>query len=217
MQKYFKGKIASVIELLISTYLVISDFFLPTLTVLGVTSISLIARREKISSLGFSKIKKTVIMFLQIFGIMFVWTLFHLCVTMPILNRLTGTTQDISMYLDLKGNIKKMLILVGFSWTLAAFGEEIVYRGFFQKKLLEIFGSTKTAVIISVIVSSILFGIAHTEQGIIGIILTFLDAVVYSLLKLKYKNLWASVFAHGLSNTIGIVGFTIFGPTTGLW
>jgi membrane protease YdiL (CAAX protease family) len=69
-----------------------------------------------------------------------------------------------------------------------------------------------------VVISSLLFGLAHTEQGTIGVILTFLDAIFFSLIKMHYdNNLWAAIIAHGASNTIGLVGFFFLGPMYGLW
>ena len=65
--------------------------------------------------------------------------------------------------------------------------------------------------------SAVLFGLAHTEQGAIGVALTFLDAVVFSVLRLRYRTLWASVVAHGANNTIGLVAFYFVGPLHGLW
>jgi hypothetical protein len=66
--------------------------------------------------------------------------------------------------------------------------------------------------------SSILFGLAHTEQGLIGVTITTLDAVFVSWLKYRYgNNLWASILAHGLSNTIGLITFYFTGPIYGFW
>ena len=62
-----------------------------------------------------------------------------------------------------------------------------------------------------------LFGLAHTEQGLIGIILTFLDALFFSFLRWRFKNLWAAVLGHGFNNTIGLVSFYLVGPMYGLW
>jgi hypothetical protein len=51
-----------------------------------------------------------------------------------------------------------------------------------------------------------------------GIILTFLHAIFFCLIKMHYENnLWASIIAHGASSTIGLVGFFFLGPMYGLW
>lgn len=211
-------KLLSAIEFIGSSILIIADVFIPTICVLGVAAVSFLTRKERFSSLGFKKVEKPLKMILEIFGFMLLWSLFHLSFTMPILNHLTGTTQDMGMFVDLKGNISKTLLLIGATWTLAAFGEEIVYRGYLQKRLTDILGNTKVSLVLIIGLTSLLFGLAHSEQGFIGIVLTFMDAIVYSLLRIRYSNnLWASVLAHGFSNTIGIVTFFLVGPLVGFW
>lgn len=108
--------------------------------------------------------------------------------------------------------------LLALSWTLAAVGEELAYRGYLQKVLGDLFGGNLTAVLLTVIISSVVFGLAYTEQGIIGVVVTTIDALVFSWLKLKYNNnLWAAILAHGFYNSIGVFTFYFTGPIYGLW
>ena len=65
--------------------------------------------------------------------------------------------------------------------------------------------------------SSLLFGLAHTEQGISGVVLTFLDALFFSFLRWPFRNLWAAVLGHGFNNTIGLIRFFFVGPIYALW
>jgi membrane protease YdiL (CAAX protease family) len=103
------------------------------------------------------------------------------------------------------------------SWTLAALGEEIAYRGYIQNRIRGLFNNNKTGIILAVLISSVLFGLAHREQGVIGVAITFFDAAYFSFLRYRYKSLWASILAHGFLNTIGIVTFFFTGPLYGLW
>jgi membrane protease YdiL (CAAX protease family) len=80
-----------------------------------------------------------------------------------------------------------------------------------------VFGANTAGILTAVVLSSALFGLAHTEQGPIGIILTFLDALFFSFLRWRFKNLWAAVLGHGFNNTIGLVSFYLVGPMYGLW
>ena len=64
---------------------------------------------------------------------------------------------------------------------------------------------------------ALLFALIHGEQGVTGMVLVFVDAVLYGVLRYAYRSLWASVFAHGLSNTVGMVAFFLFGPFSALW
>lgn len=62
-----------------------------------------------------------------------------------------------------------------------------------------------------------LFGLAHSEQGVIGIVVVTFDACFFSWLRYWYRTLWAAVLAHGFNNTIGLVTFFFVGPIYGLW
>ncbi len=211
-------KIVSLLELIVAAIVIYLDLLIPTLIVLGLCALSLIVRREKLSVLGLKKVERPLIMAAVVFILMVVWSLFTLAVSMPILNHLTGTTQDLSSFDNLQGDLANLTFLLIATWTLAAFGEEIVYRGYMQRRVRDILGDGREGIVVAVLLTSLLFGIAHVEQGIIGAILTTMDAVVFSAIKLKYNdNLWAAILAHGFSNTIGIVTFYFTGPIYGFW
>ncbi|OPY25425.1 MAG: CAAX amino terminal protease self- immunity [Methanomethylovorans sp. PtaU1.Bin073] len=211
-------KLISIVELLIAGTVVVLDLFIPTIIILGIIAISFLIRKEKLQTLGFRKNSSWLKMVATIIVLVIIWTFLHLSIFMPVLNHLTGTTQDLSAFENLKGNFNQLLFFLALTWTLAAFGEEIVYRGYLQKRIRDLFGDTRIGIILAVGISSLLFGLAHTEQGTIGVILTFLDAIFFSLIKMHYdNNLWAAIIAHGASNTIGLVGFFFLGPMYGLW
>lgn len=200
-----------ILEALIAALVIILDIFNPTLVILAIMTLSFAVRKENFFKVGFNKIsmKSLGIILLLVLGLQ----LFHLSVTKPLLNHWTGITQDLSMFGSLEGNCAQLLLFIALSWTLSAFGEEIAYRGFLQKRLYQISASVPTAVI----VTSTLFGLAHREQGIIGVTVTALDAVFFSILRIRYRSLWAPIFAHGVSNTIGLVTLYFVGPIYGLW
>jgi hypothetical protein len=51
----------------------------------------------------------------------------------------------------------------------------------------------------------------------VTLVLTTVDAIAFSVLRYRYKTLWAPVLAHGFNNTIGFVAFFLIGPVYGLW
>ncbi|MDX9955174.1 MAG: CPBP family intramembrane glutamic endopeptidase [Anaerolineae bacterium] len=211
-------KIITAIELAVAAAVILLDLFLPTLVILCLIALSLLIRREHIHSLGFKRPQS----WSRTAGIALAGAvslqLFDIGIVMPILNRVTGTTIDYSGFAHLKGNLAQLLLLLALSWTLAALGEEIVYRGYLQKLLAELFGSRLPGILLMVGVSSLLFGFAHTEQGLIGIVVTTLDALFFSWLKLKCGgNLWVTILAHGFYNSIGVLVFYFTGPFYGLW
>ena len=211
-------RVITVVEITIAVAVIILDLFIPTIVILGMIAISLLVRHEGIVSLGFRKNKN---MFRMIGVVLFsvcIWQLIQIGFTMPILNHLTGTTQDLGAFTELKGNLSQLLMYLFFSWTLAAFGEEIVYRGYLQRRISDLLGENTIGLILMIGISSLLFGIAHTEQGMIGVVVTTLDALFFSWLKMKFENnLWASILAHGFSNSVGLIVFFFAGPIYGLW
>ena len=211
-------KILTTLEIVATAAVIILDLFIPTIVILGMIIISLLIHHENISSLGFRKNKNGLRMIVFIVVSVVIWQLIQIGLIMPVLNHLTGTTQDLSAFINLKGNPGQLMFYLVLSWTLAALGEELVYRGYLQKRLTDLFGANTIGLLLTVGISSLLFGVAHTEQGIIGMVVTTLDALFFSWLKMKYKNnLWAAVMAHGFSNSVGLIVFFFVGPVYGLW
>ncbi|HNU35599.1 MAG TPA: type II CAAX endopeptidase family protein [Methanomassiliicoccales archaeon] len=211
-------KFISLLELIVAAIVIYLDLLIPTLIVLGLCALSLIVRKEKLSTLGFKKAERPLFMAAVVLILMVVWSLFHLSVSMPILNHITGTKQDLSSFENLQGDLANLAFLLLATWTLAAFGEEIVYRGYLQRRVRDILGDGREGIVVAVLLTSLLFGLAHIEQGAIGVVLTAMDAVVFSAIKLKFDdNLWAAILAHGFSNTVGIVTFFFTGPIYGFW
>ena len=104
------------------------------------------------------------------------------------------------------GSIKSALLWLALVWTFAAFGEEISYRGYLLTRAAEIGRSTAAAYWVGVVIVSILFGYGHYYKGPAGI---FDSAVAGLILGTAYmlsgRNLWASILAHGLIDTAGVV------------
>jgi len=211
-------KVITIVELIAAAAVILLDLFIPTLVILGMIVVSLLIRRESITVMGFRRPQSWLKMAGFTLLSVALLQLFEIGVTMPILNHLTGTTIDYSGFASLKGNLGQLLMYLSLSWTLAALGEELVYRGYLQKLLTDLFGTHLTGILLAAGVSSLLFGLAHTEQGLTGVIVTTLDALFFCWLKQKFgNNLWATILAHGFYNSIGMIIFYFTGPIYGLW
>lgn len=86
---------------------------------------------------------------------------------------------------------------------IAALGEEIAWRAFFQKQVSKIFPFVP-----SLIVSSILFSICHFNQGsaivvIYDLVFIFINAMIYGVIFRKTDNAFISTIAHFLANLFG--------------
>ncbi len=209
--------VIAVVELIIMILAVYFDVFMPTIIIIGIGLFFLLLRKEKLPFHRLGKGTRLIKVILSIFGLSVMWSAFNFGLFLPVLNHLTGEKRDVSTFENLKGNLGLLLFFIIASWTLAAIGEELAYRGFVQNRIMSLFSNEALGMITAVAISSILFSIAHTEQGLIGIIITSTDAIFFSIIKIKYKNLWASVLAHGFMNTIGVVTFYFTGPVYGLW
>jgi amino acid transporter len=87
-------KLISIVELLIAGTVVVLDLFIPTIIILGIIAISFLIRKEKLQTLGFRKNSSWLKMVATIIVLVIIWTFLHLSIFMPVLNHLTGTTQD---------------------------------------------------------------------------------------------------------------------------
>lgn len=90
-------------------------------------------------------------------------------------------------------------------WTTAAFAEEMVFRGFFMTRVADIFGRNAFGWTVALIVPAIFFGLAHSYQGLAGVIVTGTVGLIFGIWYLITKrNLLPLILAHGLVNSIGI-------------
>ena len=103
----------------------------------------------------------------------------------------------------------KTALLIG-QVIIAAFGEEIAYRGFFLGKGMKIFPFWLCAV-----VSSITFAVGHIASGNLGIVVydiaaVFIDSLIFSVIYHKSGNCVISTFSHILGNAISLVAVFLF-------
>ena len=82
---------------------------------------------------------------------------------------LTGVPLDLSLF-DKPGDKQALWIWLGQAWTLAAFGEEMVFRGYLIRRVCDLVGDATAGRAIALIASSSLFGLAHSYQGPAGVI-----------------------------------------------
>jgi uncharacterized protein len=93
---------------------------------------------------------------------------FELFISQPLLAGWMGKMPDLSNFTAVHSNLKVTLIYLVLIWGLAAFGEELVYRGYLMTRLAGLFRGTRAAWVISLVIISIVFGCSHTGQGATG-------------------------------------------------
>ena len=103
----------------------------------------------------------------------------------------------------------KMVLLIG-QVIIAAFGEEIAFRGFFFGKSSKLF-----PVWICAMVSSVVFAAGHIVTGNTGIVAydiatIFIDSLIFTVIYHKSGNCVISTFSHILGNAISLVTSFVF-------
>lgn len=127
-------------------------------------------------------------------------------VTEPLITRITGQAPDVSDLEPLVGNLKLVLLFFVVVWTLAAFGEELTYRGYLLNRVADLGGRRPLAWAASLLFMAALFGFGHSYQGLAGMIDTGIHGLLFGLVYLASgRNLWACILAHGITNTIALV------------
>lgn len=132
--------------------------------------------------------------------------LFATFVTVPLLSQWTGKPPALEDFRPLVGNLRLVLMLIVPMWFLAAFAEEMVYRGYLMNRVAEIGRGTRTSWIVTLIVVSAYFGWVHGDQQVTGMIQESIAGLFLGVLYLACKrNLTIPIIAHGVANTLAFV------------
>jgi len=123
-------------------------------------------------------------------------------VLVPVIYRIDATPPDISHLLAVRANtVGYVVVLVGV-WLTAAFGEEMLFRGFIMNEMAAAFGGGRTAWISSALVIGVFFAFGHAYQGLSGILITGSIGLLLNFLYLAVgRNLWVLILVHGLIDT----------------
>lgn len=107
---------------------------------------------------------------------------------------------------EITKNVKIAFVALLLVWTFAAFGEEIVYRGYLLTRAADVGKRSELAYWIGILLVSILFGYGHYYKGAAGVIDSGVAGVILgSAYMLAGRNLWASIFAHGFIDTFAVI------------
>ena len=120
----------------------------------------------------------------------------------PFLVQLTGQPFDMSELSRVPGNIPNAVAYIIIGWTLGAFLEEMVFRGYLISRFDDLIGNKRIALITAISIGSILFAIGHLNLGIASVVETlFFSLAYYALFLAADRNLWLPIISHGIYNT----------------
>lgn len=132
--------------------------------------------------------------------------LFSTFVTVPFLSNFEGKPPDLSDLRPIVGNPLLLLAALVANWILAAFGEEMVFRGYLMNRVAGFFGGTRGAWAVSLVAVSAIFGACHEAQGMTGMLQEGFAGFLLGLLYLACgRQLAVPIVAHGMSNTLAFV------------
>ena len=88
----------------------------------------------------------------------------------------------------------------------AAFGEEVVFRGFLLGRLESLFSGAPFATGLAVLAQAILFGLAHYASGMVTVITAGLIGLVFGAAYIRGgRNLWPLILVHAIPDTISLL------------
>ena len=123
---------------------------------------------------------------------------------------LTESTPNLEAFEQIRGNLVALAGGLVIAWIFGALLEELLLRGFLLNTLYELFSykncPQRLTWTVAVLVTSVITGIGHCYQGIVGMVGTGLIAVGFSAIYLmNRRNLWSCILAHGLYNTVAFI------------
>lgn len=135
-------------------------------------------------------------------------TLIGFLLIMPILAVVKATLAhagvgpaNYAAFAPLRGNLAEYLFwLLPVTVGTAAFGEEMIFRGFILDAVARLVGNPgRWTTWIAIVGQSILFGLLHSYQGVGGIVTTAITGLTLGIVWwIAGRNLWAGIVIHAL-------------------
>jgi membrane protease YdiL (CAAX protease family) len=178
--------------------------FIYILLVLGIILISKRERKERWADYGFKPVELSKVLLAAAIGLGY--AAFSNYVQEPLVAKLTGESPDISSFDRVTGNLWAFLGLLAIGWVIGGLFEEFLFRGYLLPRINQLFDHQQLGKWVGIVITSVSFSIAHTYQGIGGIINTFIFSVILGLLFYYFKkNTWYVILVHGFFDTFGIL------------
>jgi membrane protease YdiL (CAAX protease family) len=146
-----------------------------------------------------------------------------LLVALPVFAGIFALLALLGAILILLPSAQRSLFTTGFRWKLedarliplvlpfclvTGYREELFFRSY----LLTRFRQLQLPVFLGIGMSTLLFAIGHTYQGVAGLAVALIQGLYFSILFVRFKNIHPLAVAHGLYNAAVLV-FTLFART----
>ena len=203
----FAVVVASLIALILISA-VVSPYWSPLGMLAGAWLAVRFVRRsgESLSDYGFKppvSVQHTIVTTLAVIALAFLT--FYLLD--PLLTPIFGES-DYSAFEPLEGNLSLYLTMLLMSWVGAAFGEEVIYRGFVQTRLALAAGDTRISWWVAIVFQAAIFSSLHLYQGWTGVIQIFAFAIgVGTIYMISGRGLLPVILGHGIIDTLAMTAF----------
>lgn len=118
------------------------------------------------------------------------------------------------MYFE-RNNVLDVFLFACYCLFVGLF-EECIFRGVLFSVMVSWFPKNKKGFLLTYVLSSIVFGLAHLMNGIsIQVLYTVLTGGLFAFCLIKTKNIFACAFVHGVYNFCGML-LEKFNPETGI-
>ena len=205
---FLTTKLTPVITIILCCILYLSGYFQIIIAAVLILIASAIEyRKDLFKSLGFQRKRinvKSLLITAPLFGALLF--LFYFYIMVPSVTYLTGQPMDFSIFETYTGNLSATMSLLVLIWISAAFGEEIVFRGYLMRQFIKFFGSSKISLVINILLFGFIFGWIHSYQGISGQLITGIIGMFFAIIfHIRKNDLWFNIAVHGFFDTTAIV------------
>ena len=130
-----------------------------------------------------------------------VWIVFMRWGYLPIL-KYFFTVPDYTEYNFIQNHLSNFIITTIAAWIVGGFYEEIIFRGFIQK-IIEKWFDNKHSFLYAGLITSVIFGLYHWQQGYLGVISATFSGLFWTYLFMRFdRNLLYTIFSHAIFDTI---------------
>lgn len=107
----------------------------------------------------------------------------------------------------LADNLASTVWWIAIGWLIGGFAEEMIFRGFFLNRLEVLLPRGTRGSVMAVLLQAFLFGTVHVyNRGLFGLlVLGTVGSVLGTFYLVFRRNLWPTILAHGLGNTLGFL------------
>jgi membrane protease YdiL (CAAX protease family) len=124
----------------------------------------------------------------------------------PLVEKVTGIPHNLSLVDGVRGDLNSLLKILVLVWLTVAFLEEILFRGFLMTETIKFLGTSGPALALNILITSVVFGLAHWYQGKSGVITTGTIGVIISIIFVfSGFNLWLVILIHGFIDTASLI------------